>query len=118
MTTVTEQSVASNVDADPIVAPEADDDATQVSENGDDVGEAGLRVGARVRAKSAVSDSGDETDTPSDAVLGTVVDDYAGTLTGDTGGRTWAVPHRWAVALDDGRLVFRDDADLEVVDSE
>ena len=45
MTTVTEQSVASNVDADPIVAPEADDDATQVSENGDDVGEAGLRVG-------------------------------------------------------------------------
>ena len=27
--------------------------------------------------------------------------------------RTWAVAHRYAVALDDGRLVFVDPADIE-----
>lgn len=117
MTTVTEQSESATDAVDPTDTVDTTDTVDAVDDIEADtadvtVGESGLRVGARVRAGSSGSDS------TSDAVLGTVVDDYAGTLTGDTGGRTWAVPHRWAVALDDGRLVFRDDADLEVVDSE
>jgi len=28
-------------------------------------------------------------------------------------GRDWALPRRWAIALDDGSLVFRDDDELE-----
>ncbi|GCE39934.1 hypothetical protein Rhow_003577 [Rhodococcus wratislaviensis] len=29
-------------------------------------------------------------------------------------GRDWAPVHRWAVALDDGRLVFADDGELDL----
>lgn len=44
---------------------------------------------------------------------GTLVDDYANSLIPARAlGRDWAAPHRWAVALDIGTLVFVDDADL------
>ncbi len=33
---------------------------------------------------------------------------------GEELGRNWAPIRRWAVALDDGRLVFVDDDDLEI----
>ncbi|UNN04810.1 hypothetical protein [Rhodococcus opacus] len=51
---------------------------------------------------------------PSEAATGVIVEDYA-ELT-DTAGRghDWAPVHRWAVALDDGRLVFADTEDLTV----
>ena len=44
---------------------------------------------------------------------GTVVDDYADSLLapGELG-RTWAPTRRWAIALDDGRLVFAADNDI------
>ncbi|MGK2241692.1 MAG: hypothetical protein ACI9JD_004268 [Rhodococcus sp. (in: high G+C Gram-positive bacteria)] len=45
--------------------------------------------------------------------VGTVVDDYADSLLapGELG-RTWAPTRRWAIALDDGRLVFATDNDV------
>ena len=62
-----------------------------------------LRVGTRVLVRR-----------PSEAATGVIVADYA-ELT-DTAGRghDWAPVHRWAVALDDGRLVFADTEDLTV----
>ena len=46
-------------------------------------------------------------------LAGTIVEDYADSLlAADDLGRDWAQPHRWAVALDTGVLVFVDDADL------
>ncbi|WP_249353635.1 hypothetical protein [Rhodococcus sp. USK13] len=33
---------------------------------------------------------------------------------GDGGGHEWAPVHRWAVALDDGRLVFVDTKDVTI----
>ncbi|MFC9554000.1 hypothetical protein ACFTWF_24460 [Rhodococcus sp. NPDC056960] len=47
------------------------------------------------------------------AVLGEVVEDYTALV--DTGerGHDWAPTHRWAIALDDGR-VFSDTEDLTV----
>lgn len=44
---------------------------------------------------------------------GTVVDDYADSLlTPGELGHTWAPTRRWAIALDDGRLVFAADNDI------
>lgn len=47
-------------------------------------------------------------------VTGEIVEDYAA-LT-DPGGRghEWAPAHRWAVALDDGRLIFADTEGLTI----
>ncbi|WP_280783911.1 hypothetical protein [Rhodococcus opacus] len=49
---------------------------------------------------------------PSSASSGTVVEDFAEEAGLDLA-RNWAPVHRWAVVLDDGRLVFADDLDLE-----
>lgn len=47
-------------------------------------------------------------------VTGTIVEDYADVVRAvdDNLGRDWARPHRWAVALDTGVLVFVDDDEL------
>lgn len=47
-------------------------------------------------------------------VTGAIIEDYAA-LT-DPGGRghEWAPVHRWAIVLDDGRLVFADTEDLTI----
>ncbi|WP_407727544.1 hypothetical protein ACJEDT_25990 (plasmid) [Rhodococcoides fascians] len=47
-------------------------------------------------------------------VTGTIVEDYADVVRAvdDDLGRDWARPHRWAVALDTGVLVFVDDDEL------
>ena len=47
-------------------------------------------------------------------VIGEIVEDFAA-LT-DPGGRghEWAPAHRWAIALDDGRLIFADTEDLTI----
>ena len=42
-----------------------------------------------------------------------MIEDFADyTLTGDAVGREWAVPHRWAVATNEGTLIFVDDSDI------
>ncbi|ELB92937.1 hypothetical protein Rwratislav_11583 [Rhodococcus wratislaviensis IFP 2016] len=43
---------------------------------------------------------------------GVVVDDYAAEA-GTGAGPEWAPVRRWAVAADDGTLVFVDDGDIE-----
>ncbi len=44
---------------------------------------------------------------------GTVVEDFADyLLTVPAAGRDWAMPHRWAIASEDGTLIFADDADI------
>ncbi|MGW5149562.1 hypothetical protein [Rhodococcus koreensis] len=47
-------------------------------------------------------------------VTGEVVEDYAAVTGPGGGGHEWAPVHRWAVALDDGRLVFADTDDLTI----
>ncbi|MDV7240641.1 MULTISPECIES: hypothetical protein [Rhodococcus] len=62
-------------------------------------------VGARVRVRR-------ETET---TAQGVVIEDFAElTTSGQSLGRDWAPVHRWAVALDDGRLVFAHDGELDV----
>jgi len=61
-----------------------------------------LRTGARVRVRR-----------PSESAQpGRIIEDYAELTDTDERGHTWAPVHRWAVALDDGRLVFADTDDL------
>ena len=62
-------------------------------------------VGARVRVRR-------DSDAPAPGV---VIEDFAD-LSQSEGllGRDWAPVHRWAVALDDGRLVFADDGELDL----
>jgi len=69
------------------------------------VGGPELAVGVRVLVRrSAGAD-----------LTGEVVEDYtAVTDPGGGGGHEWAPVHRWAVALDDGRLVFADTEDLTI----
>ena len=47
------------------------------------------------------------------ACTGVVIEDYEDMVI-DRGsvGRDWAPVHRWAIALDDGRLIFANDDDL------
>ncbi|MFC9357391.1 hypothetical protein ACFTZB_12545 [Rhodococcus sp. NPDC057014] len=47
-------------------------------------------------------------------LTGEVVEDYAAVTDPGGGGHEWAPVHRWAVALDDGRLVFADTEDLTI----
>ncbi|WP_185993496.1 hypothetical protein [Rhodococcus sp. KBS0724] len=48
---------------------------------------------------------------------GVVIQDYADmVIDSESVGRDWAPVHRWASALDDGRLVFADDEDLSAAD--
>jgi hypothetical protein len=67
-------------------------------------GTAPLAVGMRVSVRRQAEP----------AATGEVVEDYAALV--DTGerGHDWAPAHRWAIALDDGRLVFADTEDLTV----
>ena len=49
---------------------------------------------------------------------GTLVEDFADSLIpAEQLGREWAQPHRWAVALDTGVLVFADDSDVVAGDA-
>ncbi|MGW4340744.1 hypothetical protein ACWEK5_49510 [Rhodococcus koreensis] len=47
-------------------------------------------------------------------LTGEVVEDYAAVTDPGGGGHEWAPVHQWAVALDDGRLVFADAEDLTI----
>ena len=62
-------------------------------------------VGARVRVRR-------DSDAPAPGV---VIEDFADlSQSEELLGRDWAPVHRWAVALDDGRLVFADDGELDL----
>lgn len=65
-------------------------------------------VGSRVRI--TVPDSGADGTV---ACTGVVIEDYEDMVI-DRGsvGRDWAPVHRWAIALDDGRLIFANSEDL------
>ncbi|NMM91948.1 hypothetical protein B2J88_48085 [Rhodococcus sp. SRB_17] len=67
-----------------------------------------ITVGFRVRITMPDSDTGSSV-----TCTGVVIEDYADMVI-DRGsvGRDWAPVHRWAIALDDGRLVFANDEDL------
>lgn len=59
-----------------------------------------------------------DTDTEGGAACtGVVIEDYED-MAIDRGsvGRDWAPVQRWAIALDDGRLIFVNDEDLTVAD--
>ncbi len=70
-----------------------------------------ITVGSRVRI--TVPDTR-ETEAPdTGASTGVVIEDYADmALDPAPVGRDWAPVHRWAIALDDGRLVFAHDNEL------
>lgn len=55
-----------------------------------------------------------------EAFNGTIVEDFgpAQEALGDDLGRDWAPVRRWAIALDDGRLIFVDADALEKATSE
>ncbi|TXG92218.1 hypothetical protein DW322_21205 [Rhodococcus rhodnii] len=74
-------------------------------------------VGTRVRTRHSVDRDVAPDDRP--VTSGAIVDEFddAGRLSDDEYGRDWAVTKRWAVALDDGPLVFRDDEELELDES-
>jgi len=62
-----------------------------------------IAVGSRVTViRTSGSRSGD-----TEPQVGVVVEDYADTVIDNSQlGRDWAPVQRWAIALDDGRLVF------------
>ncbi len=67
-----------------------------------------LAVGSRVRIRVPGFDADGSV-----ACTGVVIEDYADMII-DRGsvGRDWAPVQRWAIALDDGRLIFANDEDL------
>ena len=72
---------------------------------------AATSVGSRVKVTVPDPDSG------SVACTGVVIEDYADmVIDSESVGRDWAPVHRWAIALDDGRLIFADDEDLSAAD--
>ncbi|MDQ1182743.1 MULTISPECIES: hypothetical protein [unclassified Rhodococcus (in: high G+C Gram-positive bacteria)] len=70
-----------------------------------------FEVGARVRTRHSIDRDSDPTTWPLET--GSIVEDFADFVDSSSVGRDWAVAHRWAVALDNGCLVFRDTDDLE-----
>lgn len=70
-----------------------------------------IAVGSRVRVAGSGS-----TDSPSpddETRTGVVLEDYKDMVIDPSSvGRDWARVHRWAIALDDGRLIFANDNDL------
>lgn len=76
-------------------------------------GRPGLAVGTRVRTSN--STDSDKAKAADSIEAGVIVDDFGDVLAPhDHYGRDWALSKRWAIALDSGSLVFRDDKDLEL----
>lgn len=70
-----------------------------------------MAVGSRVKVTVPGPGSG------AVAYTGVVIEDYANmVIDSESVGRDWAPVHRWAIALDDGRLIFADDEDLAAAD--
>ncbi|MCD2157859.1 hypothetical protein LQL77_29375 [Rhodococcus cerastii] len=65
-------------------------------------------VGSRVQVTT--NNSGDN---DGEICSGTVIEDYADSIPDTVQvGHEWAPVHRWAIALDDGRLIFANNDDL------
>lgn len=72
-------------------------------------GEPAFAVGTRVRTYATPTADADQVHE-----TGVIVDDFGEVLgPHDHYGRDWALTKRWAIALDTGSLVFRDDSELE-----
>ncbi|MEH0353433.1 MULTISPECIES: hypothetical protein [Rhodococcus] len=70
-----------------------------------------IAIGSRV---TVIRTSGPQS-SDTEPQVGVVVEDFADTVIDDTDlGRDWAPVLRWAIALDDGRLVFAAEGDLEL----
>ncbi|AZI65366.1 hypothetical protein RQN9TF_33605 (plasmid) [Rhodococcus qingshengii] len=70
-----------------------------------------IAVGSRV---TVIRTSGSQS-SHTEPQVGVVVEDFADTVIDHTDlGRDWAPVLRWAIALDDGRLVFAAEGDLEL----
>lgn len=70
-----------------------------------------IAVGSRV---TVIPSSGSPSP-GTDPQVGVVVEDYADTVIDSSElGRDWAPVQRWAIALDDGRLVFAAEGGLEL----
>ncbi|MGM5069200.1 hypothetical protein EU244_030700 [Rhodococcus qingshengii] len=70
-----------------------------------------IAVGSRV---TVIRTSGSRS-SDTEPQVGVVVEDFADTVIDDTDlGRDWAPVLRWAIALDDGRLVFAAEDGLEL----
>jgi hypothetical protein len=81
-----------------------------MNEQNDDTN-AATGFGSRVTVTASGPDGGGV------AYAGVVIEDYANmVIDSESVGRDWAPVHRWAIALDDGRLIFADDDDLEAAD--
>ena len=70
-----------------------------------------FEVGSRVRTRHSANRDTDPSTWPMES--GSIVEDFAVDPATSQVVREWAVAARWAVALDNGCLVFRDTADLE-----
>lgn len=67
-----------------------------------------VTVGSRVHVTARTSG-----DNATEKQPGVVIEDYADVVIDNAAvGRDWAPVHRWAIALDDGRLVFANNEDL------
>lgn len=67
-------------------------------------------VGAQVKVRYSSDQELPRDQWPKES--GVIKEDF-GDQVAEAGGRTWALAHRYAVALDDGRLVFVDPVDVE-----
>ncbi|AOW93326.1 hypothetical protein BFN03_13540 [Rhodococcus sp. WMMA185] len=70
-------------------------------------------VGDRVKTRHSVDPDLAQSKWPLEA--GTIAQEFEGfdDISTTAYGRGWGLLHRWAIALDGGPLVFRDDVDLE-----
>ncbi len=83
-----------------------------VTRPGDDA-EQGRRVAVGVRVSTRRTWGSGLVDDP--GLRGVIIEDHSDVVAGAGAfGRDWALPRRWAIALDDGPLVFRNDDELEV----
>ena len=77
--------------------------------------EQGRRVAVGVRVSIRRTWGSGPVGDPGLRASGVIIEDHSDVVA-DAGafGRDWALPRRWAIALDDGSLVFRNDDELEV----
>ncbi|OYD70224.1 hypothetical protein [Rhodococcus sp. OK302] len=75
------------------------------------VSDNGIVVGTRVQVIAAAESQTDDARTQ----IGSVIEDFADAVIVPSGtGREWAPAKRWAIALDDGRLVFAAEGGLKL----
>jgi len=80
---------------------------------GDD--EQARRVAVGVRVSTRRTWRSEMARDPGMRTAGVIIEDHSDVVAGAGAfGRDWALPRRWAIALDDGSLVFRNDDELEV----